>query len=117
MTLDRIVIDPNILSGKPVIRGTRLAVEFMVGLLAQGWSVEQVLDNYPELTREDVQACLNCTNESATHLRSREMSPMCNPSALCVLTALLFVTSTPAAEPLVLDLWPGKPPDETAAIG
>jgi uncharacterized protein (DUF433 family) len=56
--MDRIVIDPAVLAGKPVIRGTRLAVEFVVGLLAQGWSVEQVLDNYPGLTKEDVRACL-----------------------------------------------------------
>ena len=56
--MDRIVVDPAVLCGKPIVRGTRLAVEFIVGLLAQGWSVEQVLDNYPGLTREDVQAWL-----------------------------------------------------------
>jgi uncharacterized protein (DUF433 family) len=61
--MDPIVIDPAILAGKPVIRGTRLAVEFVVGLLAKGWSVEQVLDNYPGLTREDVYACLEYARE------------------------------------------------------
>jgi uncharacterized protein (DUF433 family) len=61
--MDRIVVDPSVLCGKPVVRGTRLAVEFIVGLLAQGWSVEQVLDNYPGLTREDVQACLEYAHE------------------------------------------------------
>jgi uncharacterized protein (DUF433 family) len=61
--MDRIVIDPAILTGKPVIRGTRLAVEFVVGLLAQGWAVEQILDNYPGLAREDVQACLEYARE------------------------------------------------------
>jgi uncharacterized protein (DUF433 family) len=61
--MDRIVIDPAVLCGKPVIRGTRLAVEFVVGLLGQGWSVEQVLDNYPGLTRQDVQACLEYASE------------------------------------------------------
>lgn len=55
---ERIVIDPNILVGKPVIKGTRLAVEFIVDLLAQGWSEEDLLDNYPGLTSEDIQACL-----------------------------------------------------------
>ena len=55
---DRIVVNPAILCGKPVIRGTRLAVEFVVDLLAQGWTIDQVLDNYPGVTREDVQACL-----------------------------------------------------------
>ena len=55
---DRIVIDPAILVGKPVIRGTRLAVEFIIDLLAQGWTGEEILRNYPGLTREDIQACL-----------------------------------------------------------
>ena len=54
---DRITIDPDVLVGKPVIKGTRLSVEFIVGLLAQGWSIEDVLREY-ELAREDVLACL-----------------------------------------------------------
>lgn len=54
----RISLDPKVLTGKPVIRGTRLAVEFVVGLLAQGWSIEEVLSNYPGVAREDVLACL-----------------------------------------------------------
>ncbi len=55
---DRIVIDPSILVGKPVIRGTRMAVEFVIDLLARGWSVEEVLREYDPLRPEDVQACL-----------------------------------------------------------
>jgi uncharacterized protein (DUF433 family) len=55
----RIVLDPNILSGKPVIKGTRLAVEFVVDLLAEGWSEEDIIHNYPGVTREDVRACLS----------------------------------------------------------
>ncbi len=55
---DRIVTDPAILTGKPIIRGTRLAVEFIIELLAQGWSDAQVLENYPGLTKEDIIACL-----------------------------------------------------------
>jgi len=43
---DQIVIDPNILVGKPVIKGTRLAVEFIIELLAQGWTEEDILGNY-----------------------------------------------------------------------
>ena len=54
----RIVIDPAVLTGKPVIKGTRLAVEFVVDLLAQGWNEAEILHNYPGLTREDIQACL-----------------------------------------------------------
>ena len=56
--INRIVVDPEILVGKPVVRGTRLAVEFIIDLLAQGWSEEEILDNYPGLTREDIRACL-----------------------------------------------------------
>lgn len=55
---DRIVIDPGILVGKPVVKGTRLAVEFIVDLMAQGWSEEEILRNYSGLSREDLQACL-----------------------------------------------------------
>lgn len=55
---DRITVDPKVLVGKPVIRGTRLSVEFIVGLLASSWTEAQVLDNYPGITREDITACL-----------------------------------------------------------
>ena len=55
---ERIVVNPEILVGKPVVKGTRMAVEFVIGLLAQGWSETEVLRNYPGLTREDIQACL-----------------------------------------------------------
>jgi uncharacterized protein (DUF433 family) len=55
---DRIVADPSVLVGKPVIKGTRLAVEFIVGLLAQGWSEAEVLRDYPGITHEDILACL-----------------------------------------------------------
>ena len=56
---ERNVMNPEILAGKPVVKGTRLAVEFVIGLLAQGWSESEVLRNYPGLTREDIQACLS----------------------------------------------------------
>lgn len=55
---ERIVVDPKILVGKPVIRGTRLSVEFILGLLANDWTIQQVLDEYPQLKREDVIAVL-----------------------------------------------------------
>jgi uncharacterized protein (DUF433 family) len=54
----RITTNPRVLVGKPVIKGTRLAVEFIVGLLGDGWPIEEVLRNYPGITHEDVQACL-----------------------------------------------------------
>lgn len=55
----RIVVDPEILAGKPVIRGTRLAVEFILELLAAGQSESEILSNYPGLTKEDILACLS----------------------------------------------------------
>ena len=55
---ERITADPAVLVGKPVIKGTRLAVEFVVGLLARGWSEDELLRNYPGITRDDIQACL-----------------------------------------------------------
>jgi uncharacterized protein (DUF433 family) len=54
----RIILDPNVVAGKPVVRGTRLAVEFVIGLLADGWSEAEVLANYPGLMHEDIIACL-----------------------------------------------------------
>lgn len=55
---ERIIVDPQILVGKPVIRGTRLSVELIVDLLAQGWSEADILRSYPKLTAEDIHACL-----------------------------------------------------------
>jgi uncharacterized protein (DUF433 family) len=55
---ERIVIEPGVLAGKPVVRGTRLAVEFILELLAAGQSEAAILANYPGLTRDDILACL-----------------------------------------------------------
>ncbi len=55
---ERIVVDPEILAGKPVVRGTRLAVEFILELLAAGQSENELLANYPGLKREDILASL-----------------------------------------------------------
>jgi uncharacterized protein (DUF433 family) len=70
---DRIVIDPAILVGKPVVKGTRLAVEFLVGLMAQGWTEMDILGNYPGLTREDILACLAYAED---RLRSEKVYPL-----------------------------------------
>jgi uncharacterized protein (DUF433 family) len=51
-----IEIKPNVLAGKPVIKNTRLSVEFLLDLLANDWTIEQLLENYPQLTRENIQA-------------------------------------------------------------
>ena len=61
---ERIQIDPNILVGKPVIKGTRLAVEFVIDLLAQGWAEQEILRNYPGITHEDILACLKYAGET-----------------------------------------------------
>ena len=56
--LERIVIDPAICFGKPTIRGHRIWVSLILGHLAEGWTIEAVLDEYPDLERDDVRACI-----------------------------------------------------------
>ena len=56
--LERITLDPEVITGKPVIRGTRLTVQFILGLLAHGTSEEEILEEYKGLNREDIKACL-----------------------------------------------------------
>ena len=56
---ERIAVDPEILAGKPVIRGTRITVELVLELLAAGQSESEVLASYPGLTRDDILACLS----------------------------------------------------------
>jgi uncharacterized protein (DUF433 family) len=60
---DRIVVDPKVLVGKPVIKGTRISVEFIVDLLGRGWTKEQILREYDHLAEEDIQACLRYASE------------------------------------------------------
>jgi uncharacterized protein (DUF433 family) len=56
--LERISLNPKVVVGKPVIRGTRLTVEFILNLLAHGYSVSDIIQEYNGLSSEDVQACL-----------------------------------------------------------
>jgi uncharacterized protein (DUF433 family) len=66
---NRIVVDPEILVGKPIVRGTRLSVEFILGLLADGWTRAQLRTDYPNLTDEDITACLAFARDTvAEHL-------------------------------------------------
>ena len=60
---ERITLDPKILVGKPIIKGTRISVEFVVDLLGRGWTFEQILHEYDHLKREDLQACLAYASE------------------------------------------------------
>ncbi len=73
---DRIVVDPEILVGKPVVKGTRLAVAFIIGLMALGWTEAEILRNYPGLTREDVQACLAYASDV---LQAEKVFPLAAP--------------------------------------
>ncbi len=61
---DRISVDPKVLVGKPVIKGTRISIEFLLELLANGWTHEQILTNYPHLKEEDIQAALHYATET-----------------------------------------------------
>jgi uncharacterized protein (DUF433 family) len=54
----RIALDPDGLAGKPIIRGTRLSVEFVIGLMADGWGESDILANYPGIVHDDIIACL-----------------------------------------------------------
>ena len=56
--LERITLNPKVMAGKPVIRGTRLTVEYVLNLLAHGATVQEILEEYQGLTAEDIRACL-----------------------------------------------------------
>ena len=70
---DRVVIDPKILLGKPVIKGTRIAVEFIIDLLATGWTVEAILKDYSQLSKEDIEAALKY---AAKALKQEKVYPL-----------------------------------------
>jgi uncharacterized protein (DUF433 family) len=70
---DRVVIDPDVLTGKPVVEGTRISVELVMELLGSGWPEADVLKAYPHLIHEDVLACLNY---AARRLASERISPI-----------------------------------------
>ena len=60
---DRIVVDPNVCSGKPVIRGTRIMVKNILGMVAGGYTLQRILEAYPELIADDVSAALEHASE------------------------------------------------------
>lgn len=68
----RLVLDPAILAGKPIVRVTRLAVEFVIGLLADGWSPDDIFRNYPTLSQDDIAACLAYARDA---LKSEKVFP------------------------------------------
>ena len=76
--LQRIACDPKVMVGKPVIKGTRLTVEYILNLLAHGSTGQDILDEYERLTREDIQACLLFASQS---LSSTAFMPLVAESA------------------------------------
>jgi uncharacterized protein (DUF433 family) len=64
-----ITLDPKVLAGKPVIRGTRMSVEFVIGLMADGWSEVDILANYPGIRHEDILACLSYARDTLSSER------------------------------------------------
>ncbi len=71
--LERITLNPKIMAGKPVIKGTRLTVEYILNLLAHGSTTEEILGEYEGLTREDIQACFLFATKS---LGSTDFMPL-----------------------------------------
>ncbi len=71
---ERITLDPEAVVGKPVVKGTRFAVEFIVDLLAAGRTEAEILEDYPGLTREDVRACLACASASLKAEKTRTVA-------------------------------------------
>jgi len=76
--LERIVLDPKVMAGKPVIKGTRLTVDFILNLFAHGASEQEILDEYKGLTREDIQACFLFATKS---LGNTEFMPLISEPA------------------------------------
>ena len=71
--LERIDINPKVMVGKPVIKGTRLTVEYILGLLAHGATFSEIMDEYPDVSTEDIQACLLFATRS---LESTDFLPL-----------------------------------------
>ena len=75
--LERITVDPRIFGGKPIIRGMRISVEMILGQLAHGVSVDEILKDYPDLEKDDILACLAyvhriIANESLEEIKTSE---------------------------------------------
>jgi uncharacterized protein (DUF433 family) len=71
---ERLTVDPEILSGKPVIRGSRISADFVIDLLAAGMRESEILENYPGLEREDILACLAYAGQLAREWKSFPLS-------------------------------------------
>jgi uncharacterized protein (DUF433 family) len=76
--LQRIVTNPEVMAGKPVIKGTRLTVEYILNLLAHGATTEEILTEYPEQSRDDILACLLFASKT---LENNEFMPLLDKAA------------------------------------
>jgi uncharacterized protein (DUF433 family) len=76
--LERIVLNPKIMAGKPIIQGTRITVDFILNLLAHGASESEILDEYNGLSIEDIQACFLFATKS---IESTDFMPLMEESA------------------------------------
>ena len=65
--LKRITLDTKVMVGKPVVKGTRLTVQFILGLLADGTTINEIIEEYQGLTKEDILACLSYASEAIDH--------------------------------------------------
>ena len=72
----QITANPHILGGKPIIQGTRISVEFILDLLASDISEEEILEDYPHLTKDDIHACLKYAARSCKNEIYLELEPM-----------------------------------------
>jgi len=70
---DRIEVNPEVLVGKPVIKGTRIAVEHVIELLAEGWTEKQILEHYPQLQTDDIRAAVHYAAEA---LKAEKVYPI-----------------------------------------
>ncbi len=62
--LERIAVNPKVMTGKPVVKGTRLTVEFILNLMAHGATVQEIMDEYKSLTQADIRACILFASKS-----------------------------------------------------
>ena len=73
--MSRIIVNPKILGGKPIINGTRISVEFILELLASDVSEDEILEDYPHITKEDIHACLKYAARASRNEIYLELAP------------------------------------------
>ena len=74
---DRIILNPEVLAGKPIIKGTRISVEFILELLSTGMTTEEILKEYPHLKKDDILASLDYATKALKH---EEIYPISQPA-------------------------------------